>query len=147
MSNAFKRLRIGQVISTVVASGLFASAISAQSTNGYDRALELASFDTAWVRVRDSYYDATMRGLNWVGLRDSLRPFVERGDSREDTRHAISTLLSRLGESHFGVLPATPWTRAPRRPRTGPETPVSNCGSSTPRSSSRASRPGHRRKR
>jgi len=105
MSNAFKRLRIGQVISTVVASGLFASAISAQSTNGYDRALELASFDTAWVRVRDSYYDATMRGLNWVGLRDSLRPFVERGDSREDTRHAISTLLSRLGESHFGVLP------------------------------------------
>jgi len=105
MSNAFKRLRIGQVISTVVASGLFASAISAQSTNGYDRALELASFDTAWVRVRDSYYDATMRGLNWVGLRDSLRPFVEHGNSREDTRHAISTLLSRLGESHFGVLP------------------------------------------
>ena len=105
MSNAFKRLRIGQVISTVVASGLFASAISAQSTNRYDRSLELASFDTAWVRVRNSYYDSTMRGLNWVGLRDSLRPLVERGDSREDTRSAISTLLSRLGESHFGVLP------------------------------------------
>ena len=105
MSNAFKRLRIGQVISTLVASGLFASAISAQSTSGYDRALELASFDTAWVRVRNSYYDSTMRGLNWVGLRDSLRPLVERGDSREDTRSAISTLLSRLGESHFGVLP------------------------------------------
>ena len=105
MSNAFKRLRIGQVISTLVASGLFAPAISAQSTTGYDRALELASFDTAWVRVRNSYYDSTMRGLNWVGLRDSLRPLVERGDSREDTRSAISTLLSRLGESHFGVLP------------------------------------------
>ena len=105
MSNAFKRLRIGQVISTLVASGLFASAISAQSTNRYDRSLELASFDTAWVRVRNSYYDSTMRGLNWVGLRDSLRPLVERGDSREDTRSAISTLLSRLGESHFGVLP------------------------------------------
>ena len=105
MSNAFKRLRIGQVISTLVASGLFAPAISAQSTSAYDRALELASFDTAWVRVRNSYYDSTMRGLNWVGLRDSLRPLVERGDSREDTRSAISTLLSRLGESHFGVLP------------------------------------------
>ena len=105
MSNAFKRLRIGQVISTLVASGLFASAIAAQSTNRYDRSLELASFDTAWVRVRNSYYDSTMRGLNWVGLRDSLRPLVERGDSREDTRSAIATLLSRLGESHFGVLP------------------------------------------
>ena len=46
-----------------------------------------------------------MRGLNWVALRDSLRPLVERGESRDDTRAAISALLSRLGESHFGVLP------------------------------------------
>jgi carboxyl-terminal processing protease len=46
-----------------------------------------------------------MRGLNWRALRDSLRPLVERGDSRDDTRFAITSLLSRLGESHFGVLP------------------------------------------
>ncbi len=79
--------------------------VAAQATGRFDRAVELASFDTAWVRVRDSYYDATMRGLNWLALRDSLRPRVEGATSREDTRAAISTLLSRLGESHFGVLP------------------------------------------
>ena len=77
----------------------------AQGQSRYEKALELASFDTAWTRVRDNYYDATMRGLNWTALRDSLRPLVERGSSRADTRTAISTLLSRLGESHFGVLP------------------------------------------
>ena len=85
--------------------GSCGSPLHAQSTPKFDRALELASFDTAWARVRNSYYDSTMRGLNWVALRDSLRPLVERGDSRDDTRAAISTLLSRLGESHFGVLP------------------------------------------
>ena len=93
------------VIAFVAATGIGASDARAQSTGGYDRALEIASFDTAWTRVRDSYYDASMRGLNWLALRDSLRPIVERGDSRDDTRLAISTLLSRLGESHFGVLP------------------------------------------
>jgi carboxyl-terminal processing protease len=81
-----------------------ATPATAQSSS-YDRVLELASFDTAWSKVRNSYYDASMRGLNWVALRDSLRPLVERGHSRDDTRAAISTLLSRLGESHFGVMP------------------------------------------
>jgi carboxyl-terminal processing protease len=90
-------------VATLLATGIPAS-VQAQGAK-YDRALELASFDSAWTRVRDSYYDASMRGLNWLALRDSLRPLIERGDSRADTRAAISTLLSRLGESHFGILP------------------------------------------
>ena len=94
-----------RVIAALFAVGTAASQLPAQSTPTFDRALELASFDTAWTRVRDSYYDASMRGLNWIALRDSLRPRVEHGDSRDDTRAAITSLLSRLGESHFGVLP------------------------------------------
>jgi carboxyl-terminal processing protease len=94
-----------RVISALLAVGIAATGLPAQSTPNFDRTLELASFDTAWTRVRDSYYDPSMRGLNWTALRDSLRPIVERGDSRNDTRSAISSLLSRLGESHFGVLP------------------------------------------
>jgi len=91
-------------ISAILASAFVTSASQAQAIR-YDRSIELASFDSAWTRVRDSYYDATMRGLNWVALRDSLRPIVEQGTSRNDTRRAISTLLGKLGESHFGVLP------------------------------------------
>jgi carboxyl-terminal processing protease len=92
-------------IAAALATTLVASASEAQGYSRYEKALELASFDTAWTRVRDNYYDATMRGLDWTALRDSLRPLVERGQSRADTRAAISTLLSKLGESHFGVLP------------------------------------------
>ena len=105
MSNPAAKTIPTVAIAALMATGLVTSTARAQGPSKYDRALELASFDTAWSRVRDSYYDASMRGLNWVALRDSLRPLVERGDSRDDTRAAISTLLSRLGESHFGVLP------------------------------------------
>jgi len=84
---------------------LWGRPIAAQATAAFDPAVELASFDTAWTRVRDSYYDKTLRGLDWNHLRDSLRPMVASGTSRNDTRSAISALLSRLGESHFGVIP------------------------------------------
>lgn len=103
MSNpSFRYVRY--LLTAVLPASLLGTPVAAQS-GGFDRAIELASFDTAWARVRDSYYDASMRGLDWTALRDSLRPQVERGRSRDDTRSAISTLLSRLGESHFGILP------------------------------------------
>lgn len=101
--SSFQSKPIRAVATAVLIAAVFSVPAGAQSL--YDRALELASFDTAWSKVRNSYYDSSMRGLNWVALRDSLRPLVERGRSRADTRAAISTLLSRLGESHFGVLP------------------------------------------
>ena len=92
-------------IAVALATALSASVSEGQGNARIDRTIELASFDSAWTRVRDSYYDATMHGLNWQALRDSLRPVVENGTSRDDTRRAISTLLSKLGESHFGVIP------------------------------------------
>lgn len=94
-----------RLLPSAAAACLFAIPAGAQAVPPYDRALELASFDTAWARVRDTYYDRSMRGLDWSALRDSLRPRVERGTSRQDTRAAITSLLARLGESHFGVLP------------------------------------------
>lgn len=105
-------------LAAAIAALVAAPAATAQAP-GYDRAVELASFDSAWTRVRDSYYDASMRGLNWVALRDSLRPQVERGRSRNDTRAAITSLLSRLGESHFGVLPGDALDAASAAAKTG----------------------------
>lgn len=72
----------------------------------YDAALGLASFDTAWARINATYYDSTFRGIDWVGLRDSLRPGVARATNVIEVRRAIKTLLDRLGESHFMIVPA-----------------------------------------
>lgn len=82
---------------------------------GPSLSLELASFDSAWSRVKQTYYDTTMRGIDWDGVRRELRPKVEQANSRAETRRAITDMLGRLGESHFAVLPgeAIPESAAP----------------------------------
>src|SRR5574338_315569 len=90
--------RFRHALAVILTAALASSVGQGQGSPRFDRSIELASFDSAWTRVRDSYYDATMRGLDWPALRDSLRPIVENGTSRDDTRRAISTLLSKLGE-------------------------------------------------
>jgi carboxyl-terminal processing protease len=69
-----------------------------------DSTLALAAFDSAWRVVRDSYYDSTMRGIDWVGVRDELRPRAAAVANRAELRAVISVMLSRLGESHFAVI-------------------------------------------
>lgn len=65
----------------------------------------VASFDSAWSRIKATYYDTTFRGQDWSAVRDSLRPLAERARSRSDLRHAIESLFVRLGESHFAIIP------------------------------------------
>lgn len=102
MSNRLTSLSLTSLVAVFLAAPAMARA---QARQPFDPGVELASFDTAWTRVRDTYYDAALRGLDWNGLRDSLRPMVARGTSRADTRAAITRLLSSLGESHFGIIP------------------------------------------
>ena len=71
----------------------------------YDRGAAIASFDSAWSRIGATYYDTTFGGLDWRALRDSLRPLAEQARSREEARRAIEGLFSRLGESHFAIIP------------------------------------------
>lgn len=70
-----------------------------------DSALEVASFDSAWRRIRDSYYDAGMRGLDWNAVGAELRRLVAEVGDRAAARAAIRQMLELLGESHFALLP------------------------------------------
>ena len=67
--------------------------------------LALQTFDSAWSRINASYYDPEFRGIDWPGIRDELRPAAESAESREDLRRVLRDMLSRLGESHFAILP------------------------------------------
>ena len=70
-----------------------------------DTTLELASFDSAWTRIRNTYYDPTMHGLDWDRVRAELRPEVARARTRDESRAAIGKMLDRIGDSHFGLMP------------------------------------------
>jgi carboxyl-terminal processing protease len=66
----------------------------------------LEVFDFAWARIHETYYDTTFRGLDWEGVRDELRPAAGASSSAEELRAVLLDMLSRLGDSHFGVIPA-----------------------------------------
>jgi carboxyl-terminal processing protease len=68
-------------------------------------ALALATFDSAWSRIHHTYYDSTFRGIDWAGVRDELRPRVERATTEREVRAAIREMLARIGESHFALIP------------------------------------------
>jgi carboxyl-terminal processing protease len=71
----------------------------------YDRAVGLETFDAAWRLVHETYFDTTFGGVDWVALRDSLRPRAADARSRDALRSLIDGMLGRLGRSHFTLIP------------------------------------------
>ena len=70
------------------------------------RQKNLESFATAWKTVRDSHYDPELGGVDWEGVRDELRPRLEKAKSTDEARKVMREMLGRLGHSHVGILPA-----------------------------------------
>ncbi len=71
-----------------------------------DPALAVATFDTAWTTIQRTYYDSTFRGIDWPGVRTELRPRAASARTVGELRATIRAMLSRMGESHFGLIPA-----------------------------------------
>ena len=70
-----------------------------------DSALALETFDKAWSIIHETHFDPEFNGVDWVALRDELRPRVEAIQSEEELRSIIREMLSRLNQSHFALLP------------------------------------------
>jgi carboxyl-terminal processing protease len=68
--------------------------------------LALETFDTVWVRISRTYYDPNFRGVDWAGVRAELRPRAAEAGSNAALRAVLADMLGRLGESHFGLIPA-----------------------------------------
>ena len=90
----------------VVAGTLALTACAHRPTRiAYDRAVGLETFDAAWRIVHETYFDTTFGGVDWVALRDSLRPRAAAARGRDELRSLIGGMLDRLGRSHFMLIP------------------------------------------
>jgi carboxyl-terminal processing protease len=70
-----------------------------------DRDLALLTFDSAWSRIAHSHYDTAYGGVDWVAVRDELRPRAGAATSLGELRRVIGAMLQRLGESHYALIP------------------------------------------
>jgi carboxyl-terminal processing protease len=71
------------------------------------RAAALESFDATWQTINDTFHDPTFGGLDWVAVREQLRPRAESAASPDEVRGAIRDMLARLGRSHFALISAS----------------------------------------
>lgn len=64
----------------------------------------MADFDAVWEIVSETYYDPEFGGLDWDAVYHELLPRVEACSSASERRAIINEMVSRLGQSHFGLL-------------------------------------------
>lgn len=69
--------------------------------------LNVESFDMVWETIRDKHWDPELGGLDWTAARDTLRPKVAVATTQREARGAMGELIDLLGQSHFGIIPAS----------------------------------------
>lgn len=67
----------------------------------------LADFDRAWEIVHETHFDTSFNGVDWEGVRQELRPRAAQAHTRGELRGVMQEMLDRLGQSHFGIIPAS----------------------------------------
>lgn len=82
------------------------SLTSAGSMTWQEQQVNLRSFDYIWSTVREKHWDPGLGGIDWEAVRDELRPKVEKASSTAEARAVMSDMVSRLGTSHFAIIPA-----------------------------------------
>ncbi len=78
--------------------------------------IAVASFDTAWSRIGAAHYDSLMGGLDWQAVRAELRPRASAARTMGELREVLNDLTGRLGESHYGLIPAESFVALETRP-------------------------------
>jgi carboxyl-terminal processing protease len=99
----------------LISAALAGAALAAETTDGgamattadqpLDPGVAQASFDQVWTQVREQYYDYARLEPVWNAARDELRPQVDDATSLSALRTQLTDLLSRIGDSHFGIVP------------------------------------------
>jgi carboxyl-terminal processing protease len=70
------------------------------------RQRNLESFDMVWQTIRDKHWDPKLGGVNWQGVRDELRPQMEKASTAQRCDEILRDMIGRLGQSHFEIIPA-----------------------------------------
>lgn len=68
--------------------------------------LDVASFVYVWESIRDTHWQEAPGGLDWQEIRKEFEPRVKAAETRDEVRMILSEMLRRIGQTHFGIIPA-----------------------------------------
>ena len=70
-----------------------------------DSGLAVATFDSAWSIIHRTHFDPEFEGVDWIAVREELRPRASEVTTQEELRELLNDMIARIGLSHFGVIP------------------------------------------
>lgn len=77
------------------------------------REIAVATFDSLWSKVRNTYVDTAFVSSEWMRVRDSLRPRARLVTTRRELDQLLADALHRIRDSHFYIIPARVATSGP----------------------------------
>ena len=80
--------------------------LAATSLSTEQRRLNLQSFEYVWQTVRDKHWDPQLGGVDWQSVHDEFLPRLEAAQTMDESRAVLTTLLDRLHQTHFAIIPA-----------------------------------------
>ena len=76
------------------------------------------AFRTAWAKLRDRFYDRSMHGVDWKGVRDRYLLAARNASSYSVFTRVVSMMTGELDASHFGFWSSgtsdREWVRPPK---------------------------------
>jgi carboxyl-terminal processing protease len=63
------------------------------------------AFEIVWQTVKENHFDPTFGGLDWDAVRREFSPLVARTTTDAELHKLLQTMLNRLKQSHFNVIP------------------------------------------
>ncbi len=66
----------------------------------------LETFDRAWTIIYETHWDPDFNGVDWVAVREELRPQAASAQTPGELRRLIVEMLGRLEQSHFALWPS-----------------------------------------
>ncbi len=70
-------------------------------------AQHVESFEYIWESVKKKHWDPDLNGVDWDQAKADLLPQVQNAQSDSQARAVMGQLLSKLGQSHFGIIPGS----------------------------------------
>ncbi len=106
-----RRLRLRPLLSLLFAvpvwSQIATLGLPAPTTTPSDRQLNIDTFEKVWTTIRDKHWEKNPGGLDWQAIHEEYRPRIDKAANIDQVRDILKDMLSRLHETHFGILPAT----------------------------------------
>lgn len=111
MNQKKRRLQLlGCLVGLVAITAVFSLSSDSGTSQAADltkqqQKLNLESFEKVWKTIKENHWDPKLGGLDWQAIYKEFRPKVEKSTSQAEFRKVLKSMLGRLKQSHFGIIP------------------------------------------